>query len=221
MATQAHHTTCGVARRYIRRPSGRMRPTETGKAVLACSFGADKAADAPRSGNGLPLRREAERRSIHNKPGLQPPSSGYGQATGEYPANNGPASVTPPTDWRTTWTDPTQSAGLASAIIESASWLPPIAVSAVAAITLTPTAMHRSSTSNIGWWMSNSSTDPGSRVPSRNKLPGIDSRYQAKSSPPRLCGAGVIAGGPSTRSAAAAIIPVLTASFTAGGTLRS
>ena len=55
--------------------------------------------------------------------------------------------------------------------------------------------MARSSTSNVGWWMSKSSSEPGFLVPSLASAPGIDSRYQAKSSPPRLCGAGVIASG--------------------------
>src|SRR5208283_5625079 len=62
------------------------------------------------------------------------------------------------------------------------------ALIAVAAITWTPAPMARSSTSNVGWWMSSSWAEPGVRTPSRAKEPGTDSRYQAKSSPPRLCG---------------------------------
>src|SRR5215475_15810793 len=94
----------------------------------------------------------AGRLSIHNMRAAAT-LIGLGQATGEYRANKGPASVTPPADGRTTRTGPTRSAAsaaLAPAIIELVAWLPPIAVSAVAAITLTPTAMHCSSTSNIG-----------------------------------------------------------------------
>ena len=68
--------------------------------------------------------------------------------------------------------------------------------------------------------MSKSAADPGVLVPSLASAPGIESRYQAKSSPPRLCGASVIESGPSTRSAAASNMAVLIASFTVGGTLR-
>ena len=78
----------------------------------------------------------------------------------------------------------------------------------------------RSSTSNAGWWMSKSWLEPGTLVPSRASEPGTDSRYQAKSSPPRLCWVVVIASGPSTRSAAADSSAVLDGSFTVGGTLR-
>src|SRR5215472_16147840 len=95
-----------------------------------------------------------------------------------------------------------------------------MAVSAVAAISRTPYPIARSSTSKIAWWMSKSATDPGVLVPSLASAPGIESRYQAKSSPPRLCGAPVIAFEPSTRSAAASSIAVLIASLTVGGTLR-
>ena len=72
--------------------------------------------------------------------------------------------------------DPTRPAVPASAMTVSGPCLLPIAVIAVAAMTLTPTPMQRSSTSNIGWWMSNSSAEPGRRVPSRKRLPGTDSK---------------------------------------------
>ena len=98
---------------------------------------------------------------------------------------------------------------------------PDIAVSAVATMTLTPTPIARSSTSNSGWWMSKSWPEPGFLVPSLDSAPGIDSRYQAKSSPPRLCGVATTESAPSTRSAAASTMAVDMASFTVGGTFRT
>ena len=92
------------------------------------------------------------------------------------------------------------------------------ALIAVAAITRTPTPMARSSTSNVGWWMSSERAEPGTRVPSRASAPGMDSRYQAKSSPPRLCGVCTTEPAPSTPSAAAEIMAALAWSLTVGGT---
>src|SRR5215472_400323 len=50
--TQVHHTTWGVSRRYIRRPSGSRRPADTGTAALAWSLDADTVTDAPISATG-------------------------------------------------------------------------------------------------------------------------------------------------------------------------
>ena len=98
--------------------------------------------------------------------------------------------------------------------------LPRTAAIAAADSSRTPMPIALSSMSNAGWWMSKSSPDPGTRVPSRAREPGTDSRYQAKSSPPRLCWVEVTASGPSTCSAAADSSAVLDGSFTVGGTLR-
>ena len=97
---------------------------------------------------------------------------------------------------------------------------PLIAVSAVAAISLTPTPIARSSTSKTAWWMSKSSADPGRLVPSRASAPGTDSRYQAKSSPPRLCGAGAEASGPEHPLGGRLDHRRGHGSFTVGGTFR-
>src|SRR5258708_38350742 len=50
--TQVHHTTWGVTRRYIRRPSGKRRPADTGTAALAWSLDADTVSNAPISATG-------------------------------------------------------------------------------------------------------------------------------------------------------------------------
>ncbi len=71
----------------------------------------------------------------------------------------------------------------------------PSAISAAVASTFTPTPSAFSSMSKLAWWMSRSVGVPAPRVPSRASAPGIDSKYQATSSPPRLCWAWVAASG--------------------------
>ena len=76
-----------------------------------------------------------------------------------------------------------------------------------------------SSTRRLPWWRSNVGP-PGVRVPRRPIAPGMASRNQAKSSPPRLCVVLTRPSGPSTRSTAPASSWVAATSLTTGGTPR-